>query len=140
VSSIISRFVQTLIAKLPVEAFDVGVLDRLAGSNETPFEAALIRSHIERPAGKFRSVVAHQDLREPDRFREAFEDADDTGAGQRATWTVAGSENAPSRRYLFTGVTPDQRSGDEDQARPSVGNRCLRFRAARRDERRITPR
>ena len=39
--------VQTFVAKLPVEAFDVRVLDRLAGSNEAQRHAARVRPGIE---------------------------------------------------------------------------------------------
>ena len=67
--------VQALIAKLAVEAFDIRVFDRFAGANEAQREAAVIRPRIERAAGKFRPVVADQDLRQADRLRQALEDA-----------------------------------------------------------------
>ena len=58
--------VQTLVAKLPVEALDVRVLDRLARSNETQLDAARIRPHIERPSRKLGPVVDDNRLRESD--------------------------------------------------------------------------
>lgn len=48
-----SVFVQALIATLAVEALDIGVLDRLAWSNESQRHAARVRPRVERTAAHF---------------------------------------------------------------------------------------
>jgi len=79
-----NRLVQTLIAKLTVEALDVGVLDRLAGPNEAELDPTAIGPGVQRAAGEFRTVVADDHLRQADAVRQTVEDTDDAGTGQRA--------------------------------------------------------
>ena len=50
-------YVQTLIAKLAVEAFNVGVLVWLAGANERQMNVSAIRAFIEHLAVKFWAVI-----------------------------------------------------------------------------------
>ena len=68
-------FVQALVAKLAVEAFDVRVLDRLARSNEAQRDAARVGPRVERAAGKLRPVVDDDRLRQADRGVQAIEHA-----------------------------------------------------------------
>src|SRR5262249_45955221 len=72
------------VPKLPVEALDEGVLDRLAGPDEAQPHAARVRQRIERAAAEFRAVVHDQDLRQANRFCQAVEDTDDAQARERA--------------------------------------------------------
>src|SRR4029450_8688589 len=76
--------VQAFVAKLPVEAFNKGVLDRLARSDEAQLHAADVGPGVEGAAAEFRAVVHHQNLGQPDRFGETLEDADDAQARQRS--------------------------------------------------------
>ena len=59
--------VEAFIAKLAVEAFHVGVLDRLARANETQRDAVSVGPRIERASGKLRSVVDDDAPRQADR-------------------------------------------------------------------------
>ena len=58
--------VEAFIAKLPVEAFDIRVLDRLTRSDEAQRDAARVGPRIERAAGKLRPVVDDDRLRQSD--------------------------------------------------------------------------
>ena len=49
---------ETLVAEPAVEAFDVGVLDRLARTNELELDAVTIGPDVERPRDALRLVVA----------------------------------------------------------------------------------
>src|SRR5687768_10391072 len=49
--------VQALVAKLAVETLDIGVLDRLAGTNEAQIDLAGVGPRVERPPGKLRPVT-----------------------------------------------------------------------------------
>src|SRR5262245_54001777 len=48
--------VQALVAKLPVEALDEGVLDRLAGTDEVQLDSRTIGPGVERLAGELWTV------------------------------------------------------------------------------------
>ncbi len=50
-------FVQALIPKLPIEALDVRVLDRLARADEAQLDAVRVRPRVERAPDKLRPVV-----------------------------------------------------------------------------------
>jgi hypothetical protein len=76
-------FVEAFVAKLPVEAFDEGIFDRLTGANEAQVDAAGVGPRIERTPAEFWAVVHHQDLRQADGLSEAIEDADDAQTWKR---------------------------------------------------------
>ena len=49
--------VEALVAKLSVEAFDVSILNRLAGTDKTQTDALLVRLSVEHLAFELRTVV-----------------------------------------------------------------------------------
>jgi hypothetical protein len=51
--------IQALVAQAPVEAFAVGILDRLAGVDEPQADVSLVSPLVEGPAGQLRPVVQH---------------------------------------------------------------------------------
>ena len=53
-------FVEALITELAVEAFDIGVLRRLARSNKAMPDIVIVAPALERNAGKLRAVVSQQ--------------------------------------------------------------------------------
>ena len=57
--------IQAFIAQAPVEALDVAVLDRSAGTNETEPDLAVESSALQRFAGEFTSVITGDADRRP---------------------------------------------------------------------------
>lgn len=73
--------VQTLVPKLPVEAFHVSVLRRLAGLDEPQFDAVLVSPLIECFAGELRSLISPDRSGPPPESNRAIEYPRDVDAG-----------------------------------------------------------
>ena len=54
--------VQAFIPQPAIEAFNEGVLDRLAWANEVQFDASLVSPLIQRLTSKFRTIVDGDDF------------------------------------------------------------------------------
>ena len=76
-------FVETFVAKLSVEAFDVRVLRGFSRSDEAVVDLPFVRSAVQGETGKFRAVVGEPTLRPPAQFAKPVEHADNAVARQR---------------------------------------------------------
>ncbi len=77
------RFVQTLIAQLPVKALDEAVLHWLAWLNVMPFNFSFLLPRQDDVRSEFRAVVADHHERVTAPFSNAIKFARDPTAGQR---------------------------------------------------------
>lgn len=68
--------VEALVTQAPVQALDKGILDRLAGRDVVPFDAAILPPLWDAPTGEFRSVVADNHARTTTTCEEPIERAD----------------------------------------------------------------
>ena len=66
--------VEALIAKLAIEALDVSVLRRLAGSNQLEIDTARVGPSIQRPARKFRPLVGANSLWQATKLPDRLQD------------------------------------------------------------------
>src|SRR5262252_3335206 len=93
-------FVQAFVAKLAIEAFDEGVLDSYALSNEAQLQAAGVRPSVERSAAEFgrcpsrgsRAGTSHSRMGRPQCLttsRSAMFLSSRTFPGQWSEWSTA---------------------------------------------------
>jgi hypothetical protein len=66
-------FVQALVTEATVEALDVGVLDRLAGTDKAQAHSGLVRPGIEHLAFELRSVIHRDRQRQSAQIRQPLE-------------------------------------------------------------------
>ena len=76
-------FVETFVAELAVEAFDMGVLGGFSRGDEAVIHLPLMRPAVQGEPGKLRAVVGEQALRSPAQFDQPVEHADNAVARQR---------------------------------------------------------
>jgi hypothetical protein len=74
--------VETLVAKLAVEALDVAVLGGLSGTDEVKLHAPTMGPGVENSAGELRTVVADDELRGAPGRDEILEHSGDTNPSQ----------------------------------------------------------
>src|SRR6185503_17399946 len=75
--------IQAFITEAPVEALDVGILDRLARSDEGKAHRPLVGPGIQRLALEFRSMIDRDRARQPAQIGQALEHRDDACSGKR---------------------------------------------------------
>jgi hypothetical protein len=76
--------IQALVAQLPVEALDEGILHRFARSNEIEAYVMRVRPGVHGPAHKLAAVVDGDCLRRPTPLQDLAERARDLDAGKRS--------------------------------------------------------
>jgi hypothetical protein len=76
-------FVEALVAKLAVEAFEVGVLGGFSRGDETVRDVVFLAPAIQGESGKLRAVVGEQTLRASPQVNQPVEHAGNAVAGQR---------------------------------------------------------
>jgi len=75
--------VQALISEFPVEAFDEGILSRLARLDEVQLDARPLAPEEHRLAGKLRAIITDDRPRQASTYGELIEAACDLQAGDR---------------------------------------------------------
>lgn len=98
-------FVQALVAELVVEALAVGIVDRLAGSDEAERNPARPRPAEEGPGRELRSMIADETRREAPRPRRALERLDH---GRAREGVVDGERRALARAVVDDGEHADR--------------------------------
>src|SRR5262245_55370251 len=72
--------VQAFVAKLPVEALDVGILRGLARGDELEIDAMTISPSIKRPTGEFRPLVGANRSRQASKLTDRLKYASHVAA------------------------------------------------------------
>ena len=91
---------EAFIAELPVEAFNEGVLGRLAGVDEVEPNAVAPGPLVEHLADHLGPVVENDLLRQPASLGQALQDPHDPGTGSEVSTSIAGHSREKSSTML----------------------------------------